>query len=155
LLQGIQAMLLKAGLQQYPVWCFWRRDGPNPSLLDYTAVCIPCAEFTLLLQDEKQSGRTVHRAAYCCRVFLHAVPLLEAIHTAAGIHQLLLAGEEGVTLGADVHAHLLLDGAGFKGLAAYAAHSGFLVLGMDVFLHGDTPLQRCISDSWRATMSQY
>ena len=61
---------------------------------------------------------------------------LEAIHTAASIHQLLLAGIEGMALGADVHAHFLADRAGLKGLTADAAHGGLAVIGMDVFLHG-------------------
>ena len=41
-----------------------------------------------------------------------------------------------MALGADIHAHFLLHGTGFKGLAAHAAHDRFAVLRMDVFLHG-------------------
>ena len=39
---------------------------------------------------------------------LHTKALLETVDAAAGIHQLLLAGEEGVTLRADFHANILL-----------------------------------------------
>ena len=41
-----------------------------------------------------------------------------------------------MTLGADIHLHFLLGRAGFKRLAAYAAHNALAVLGMDVLLHG-------------------
>ena len=66
---------------------------------------------------------------------LFSVAAHETVDAAAGIHQLLLAGVERMALGADVHAHVLADGAGLKGLAAHAAHRGGAVLGMDVFLH--------------------
>ena len=66
-----------------------------------------------------------------------AEALLEAIHATAAVHQLLLAGEEGVALGANFNPQFLLGGAGFKGFAAHAAHDGLLVLGMDLFLHFD------------------
>ena len=67
---------------------------------------------------------------------LHAVTLLETIHAAAGINQLLLAGVERMALRADIDAHLLLHGTGLKGLAADAANDGLAVIGMDLFLHG-------------------
>ena len=66
---------------------------------------------------------------------LHAVALLEAIDTAAGVNQLLLAGEVRVALGADFNAQLLLGGTGDEGVAADAGHGNLLVLRMDAFLH--------------------
>ena len=62
-------------------------------------------------------------------------PLLEAINTSASVYQLLLAGIERRALGADIHLHLFLRGAGFKCFTAYAANDTFAVLGMNVFLH--------------------
>ena len=67
---------------------------------------------------------------------LHAVTLLEAVHTSASVHQLLLARVERMALGANVNAHLLLDRAGLKGLAADAANDRLAVIRMDLFLHG-------------------
>ena len=43
---------------------------------------------------------------------LDAVLLVELINTAAGVDQLLLAGVEGVALGADFNGDVLLGGAG-------------------------------------------
>ena len=67
---------------------------------------------------------------------LHAVTLLEAVHTSASVHQLLLARVERMALGANVDAHLLLDRAGLKGFAADAANNALAVIRMDLFLHG-------------------
>ena len=67
---------------------------------------------------------------------LHAVTLLETINTSARVNQLLLARVERMALGANVDAHLLLDRAGLKGLAADAANDGLAVIRMDLFLHG-------------------
>ena len=64
-----------------------------------------------------------------------AVALLELVHAAAAVYQLLLAVEERVALGADFNLQLLLGRAGGEGLAAYAADDCFAVLGMDAFLH--------------------
>ena len=69
-------------------------------------------------------------------VALHAVALLEAIHTSAGINQLLLTGVERMALGADINAHFLLDGTGLESFAAYATNDALAVIGMDIFLHG-------------------
>ena len=74
---------------------------------------------------------------------LDAVLLVELIHAAAGVDQLLLAGIEGVALGADFNGDVLLGGAGLDNGAAGAADGSRLVIGMDSFLHGSTaPLQR-------------
>ena len=66
---------------------------------------------------------------------LQTETLLEAIHTAAGINELLLAGVEGMTLRADIHLQFLLGRTGFKRLTAHAANDTLAVLGMNLFLH--------------------
>ena len=66
---------------------------------------------------------------------LHAVALLEAIDTAAGVNELLLAGVVRVALGADFNAQLLLGGTGDESVAANAGHGNLLILRMDAFLH--------------------
>ena len=66
---------------------------------------------------------------------LDAVLLVELVNTAAGVDQLLLAGVEGVALGADFHGDVLLGGAGLDDGAASALDGGLLVIGMDSFLH--------------------
>ena len=66
---------------------------------------------------------------------LDAVLLVELINTAAGVDQLLLAGVEGVAVGADLNGDILLGGAGLDDGAASAANRGLLVLGMNSFLH--------------------
>ena len=55
--------------------------------------------------------------------------------TSAGIHQLLLAGEEGVTLRADFHANILLRRTCLNHITAGAFDSSLLIIGMDSFLH--------------------
>ena len=66
---------------------------------------------------------------------LDAVLLVELVNAAAGVDQLLLAGVEGVALGADFHGDVLLGGAGLDDGAASALDGGLLVIGMDSFLH--------------------
>ena len=61
--------------------------------------------------------------------------LLETVNTAARVNELLLAGVERMTLGADIHLHFLLGGAGLEGFTAYAANYALAVLGMDSFFH--------------------
>ena len=69
------------------------------------------------------------------KTLFHVEALLETIHTAAGVNQLLLAGIERMALGADINLHLFLGGAGFKSFTAYAANHALSILGMNVFLH--------------------
>ena len=66
---------------------------------------------------------------------LEAVLLVELVHAAAGVDQLLLAGEEGVALGADLNGDVLLGGAGLDHGAAGAADGRRLVVGVDSSLH--------------------
>src|SRR6266545_2985100 len=64
------------------------------------------------------------------------VTLPEALHTAGGIHELLLPREEGMALAADLQAQLLLRGAGRPGLTAGAVHEDLVKLGVDIRFHG-------------------
>ena len=64
------------------------------------------------------------------------VLLAEAVDTAGRIQEALLAGEEGVTLGADFHANVLLGRSGFDHITASTLDRGLFVVGMDAFLHG-------------------
>ena len=75
------------------------------------------------------SARSVYPALF------QTETLLEAIHTSTCINQLLLSCIEGMALGADIHLHFLLGGAGFEGFTAYAANNALAVFGMDSFFH--------------------
>ena len=66
---------------------------------------------------------------------LDAVLLVELINTAARIDELLLAGVEGVALGADLNGDVLTGGAGLDDLTAGAADGGRLIVGMNSGLH--------------------
>ena len=85
--------------------------------------------------NESKKNRACFHALILRSVLFESEALLEAIHASTRINQLLLAGIEGMALGADIHLHLLLGGAGLEGLTAYAANDAFTVLGMDSFLH--------------------
>ena len=67
---------------------------------------------------------------------LDAVLLVELVNAAAGVDQLLLAGVEGVAVGADFDGDVGLGGAGLDNCTACAADNGGLVVRMDSFLHG-------------------
>ena len=67
--------------------------------------------------------------------------LLELVQTTARIDKLLLAGVEGVALGADFNTHLAtLGGARNDSFAASALDDALNVLGMDSVLHFHLPL---------------
>ena len=66
--------------------------------------------------------------------------LVEAADASAGIHDLLLTGKEGVTLGANFHLDIALSGASLDDIAAGAPDGGLVVVGMQSFLHGVSPL---------------
>ena len=76
-------------------------------------------------------------SAHCCALCISfdIETFLETINTTASIYQLLLAGIEGMALGADIHFHFFLSGTRLKSFTAYAANHTLAVLGMDVFLH--------------------
>ena len=61
--------------------------------------------------------------------------LVELSNAAAGIDQLLLASEEGVTLRADFHLDILLGRTCLNHITAGASNSSLLIIGMDSFLH--------------------
>ena len=61
----------------------------------------------------------------------------EALHASGGVHQFLLAGKEGVAVGADFQADFaFVGGTGGKHIAASAVHARVVVCGMDSCLHG-------------------
>jgi hypothetical protein len=69
---------------------------------------------------------------------LAAVTLAELLHLARRRDIALLAGIEGVALGAEVHMQVLAHGgAGLEGVAAATGNGDFLVIRMDVGLHLD------------------
>jgi hypothetical protein len=62
--------------------------------------------------------------------------LLELVNTSAGVNKLLLAGKEGMALGADINSQLAaLGGFGFNNFAASASNNALLILGMNSVFH--------------------
>ena len=60
----------------------------------------------------------------------------EALDAAGGVHELLLAGKEGMAGGADFHADVaLVGGACDKSVAARAMHADLTVVGMNGCFH--------------------
>ena len=75
----------------------------------------------------------------CNLKLLDAVLLVELINTTAGINELLLAGVEGVALGADFNGDALTGGTGLDGCTACALDNGGLVIRMDACFHCFSP----------------
>ena len=75
---------------------------------------------------------------------LQAKLLVELGHASAGIDQLLLAGVEGVALGANFNLQLALHGTRLKRLTAYATDDGLAIFRMDLFFHAFSPLLRML-----------
>src|SRR5262245_36782562 len=71
-----------------------------------------------------------------------AVLLLEALDAPGRVHQLLLAGEEGMALRADFHPDVRSGGAGVNDLAAGARNGRLDILGMNTGLHGKSSPQK-------------
>ena len=67
--------------------------------------------------------------------FSKSVLLIELIDASAGVNELLLAGVEGVALGADFNGDVLAGAARLDDLAAGAADSRLLIIGMDSGFH--------------------
>ena len=70
----------------------------------------------------------------CCRPLVF---LLEALHAACRINQLLLAGEERVAVRANFHANQIAaeSRAGLKGVPARAVHRHIVIIGMNIVFH--------------------
>jgi len=92
---------------------------------------------------QEKSKRAPGSALFMNGLF-HVETLFEAVNASAGIDQLLLAGEEGVALGADFNFQLRLDRPRLKRLTAYATDDGLAILGMDLFFHAFSPLLRML-----------
>src|SRR5450756_1882504 len=64
------------------------------------------------------------------------VALLEALDATGRVDELGLAREERMTVRADLEAELALRALGFPRVSARAVHGHFVVLGMNLLLHG-------------------
>ena len=74
-------------------------------------------------------------AAATKKLFL-AVLSVEAVNPASGVNKALLAGVEGVAVGADFKLHpLALGGPGLNFIATGARDGGFVSLGVDIGFH--------------------
>src|SRR5581483_8623957 len=63
----------------------------------------------------------------------------EALHAPGGIHELLLAGKEGMAVRADFYVDVaLMGGTGGKGVAARAMHANLVIIGMNGCFHCDS-----------------
>jgi hypothetical protein len=66
----------------------------------------------------------------------------EFVYAATGIHEFLLTREERMAVGANLYAESLLDGSGFKLVAASAGNFYDVVVRMNTLLHLFAPLFR-------------
>jgi hypothetical protein len=69
------------------------------------------------------------------KALLHAVTLLETLHPAGGVDQLLLAGVERMTGGTDFGVDFRLGGPSLENVAAETLDGHVSVVGMDTFFH--------------------
>src|SRR3954452_1279836 len=81
------------------------------------------------------SGLGVERGSAGGCALAPAVPTLELLDATARVHQLLLAGVEGVALAAELDAQVGLRRAGGERVPARALDRRLDVLGVDVCLH--------------------
>ena len=72
-------------------------------------------------------------------LLVHTETLLETVNTSACINELLLAGVEGVALGADFNSDVLLGGTGLDHVAASTGDGCFNVIGVDSLSHYRAP----------------
>ena len=87
------------------------------------------------VEDWKKPHRILG-AAFEGKILLVETELLvETADTATGVHHLLLASVEGVTLGTHFNTDVLLGGAGLDHVAAGAPDGGLLIVGMNSCLH--------------------
>ena len=90
------------------------------------------ADYNLLEKSPAQKGCR----AWCSdKLLVQTEALVELGHTAAGVHQLLSARKERVTLRADFYANILLRRTCLNYITAGAFNSSLLIIGMDSFLH--------------------
>ncbi len=94
--------------------------------------------FAHKVTPKKKAAQTC--TAFCLFLCVQIESSVEAIHTPAGIYKLLLAGEERMAFGTNVHAQLRFRGAGLKFIAAGAFHSRGFVFGMNTLFHFHSPL---------------
>ena len=93
-----------------------------------------CAQQTII-SLKKALHRKGCRAWCSDKLLVQAEALVELGHTAAGVHQLLSARKERVTLRADFYANILLRRTCLNYITAGAFNSSLLIIGMDSFLH--------------------
>ena len=86
--------------------------------------CLPVAR--------KNKKRRPFRPAF---LLFDAVLFVELINTAAGIDELLLAGVEGMALGAYLNGDVLAGGAGLDQSAAGTSDDGGLIVGVNSGFH--------------------
>ena len=73
---------------------------------------------------------------FCFSGVAFGVLAAETLDTTGGVHELLLAGKEGMAGGADFYADVaLVGGAGGEGVTAGAMHADLAVAGMDGCFH--------------------
>ena len=95
--------------------------------------CVRCKKRpAVVFITRMENGQTVNEGL--C-LLVQAELLVELGHASAGIHQLLLAREEGVTLRADFHLDILLGRTCLNHITAGASNRSLLIIGMDSFLH--------------------
>ena len=82
-----------------------------------------------------QNRATLLDVTKCTGLLVQAELLVELSHASAGIDQLLLASEEGVTLRADFHLDITLGRTCLNHITAGASNRSLLIIGMDSFLH--------------------
>ena len=88
------------------------------------------------IANQKENPRTFRCGGECCdKLLVQAEALVELGHTATGVHQLLSARKERVTLRADFYANILLRRTCLNYITAGAFNSSLLIIGMDSFLH--------------------
>ena len=61
--------------------------------------------------------------------------LVELLHAAAGIDELLLAGKERMALGANFNTDILLSRTGLNNITASTGNGSLSIVRMDLFLH--------------------
>ena len=92
------------------------------------------------LKKAKRGCFTYGETAPLTGYLLQAELLVEAFNTSASVNQLLLAGIERVTLGADFNSDILLGRPGLKHGTTSTSNGGLLIIGMDSLLHVCSPL---------------